>query len=544
MATERTPLVPKGTPETASRFDFGLLMTGLWTLVFIGSLDGTIVATLISTIGSSLESMQLSSWVGTSYLLSLCAFTPLYGRLANIIGRRASVLLAGVLFCGGTILCGFANTMTQLILFRGIAGIGGGGMTVVGSVIMSDSVPLKSRGLYQGFANLLFGLGGAVGGPLGGWLGDTIGWRAAFLCQSPFLVLGLLILYAKVREPASITSAVGTSIAAKLKRIDYAGSASLLLSLGTFLIGMNLKTTSGYEWDDPRVWGLLVVAAIMALLFLLVEFKFAVEPVMPMSLLKQRTPGFVALNNFLLAVLGFSTLFNTPLYFTAALLRSSSNAGAHLIPYSALVATGSLFAGWYMRSTGRYWTLQAFAGLCLVAANFILASWNSGTPEWLLFTTLMPAGFGYAAMLTTTLLALIASVPRDDIPLATGLSYLFRTLGQVLGVALSSALTQTLLAKNLRSRIIGPDADDQIITKILASTAYIRTLSPELQEKATTSWMLALRTVFYCQIVLAVCVFLSTLPIEEHALPDTVGGAPVKQLATLVETDAEAAGSE
>ncbi|KAJ7718948.1 MFS general substrate transporter [Mycena maculata] len=538
MATEQTPLVPKA-PAEASRLDFALLMTGIWSLVFISSLNATIVATLISTIGSSLESMQLSSWIGTAYLLALCAFTPLYGRLANIVGRRPSILFAGTLFGLGTILCGFAQNMTQLIAFRALAGIGGGGMTVVGSVIVSDSVPLKSRGLYQGFANLLFGLGGAIGAPLGGWLGDTIGWRTAFLCQSPFLVFGLYLLYLKVREPAVVLAAAGTSIYAKLKRIDYAGSASLVLALLTFLVGMSFKTTAAYEWEDPHVWAFLTAGVVFACLFVLIELKYAVEPIMPITMLKRRTPGFVALNNFLLSVLSFSTIYNTPLYFTAARLRTSANAGSHLIPNSVCVAIGSLFAGWYMRKTGRYWKLQAFAGLGVVAANVSLASWNANTPEWVLYTTLMPSGFGFATTLTTTLLALIASVPRDDIPLATGVSYLFRTTGQVLGVSLSAALTQTLLARNLRARITGADAAD-IITKILDSTAYIHTLPADLRDKATTSWALALRTVFYCQIVLAVSLFLSLLPIEEHSLPDTVGGMNVKQTTT----DAEAAREE
>ncbi|KAJ7359512.1 MFS general substrate transporter [Mycena albidolilacea] len=504
MATERTPLIPKG-PAEVSNSDFALLMTGIWSLFFIGSLDATIVATLISTIGSSLESMQLSSWIGTAYLLSLCAFTPLYGRLANILGRRPSMLFAGTLFSVGTILCGFAQNMWQLVACRAIAGMGGSGMTVVGSVIMSDSVPLKSRGLYQGFGNLLFGLGGAIGAPLGGWLGDTIGWRAAFLCQSPFLVFGFLLLYLKIREPESVLAATGTNIFTKLKRIDYAGSVSLILALLTFLLGIHFKSTVGYNWDNPRVWGFLTISAVLASLFLLVELKFAAEPVMPITILTRRTPGFVALNNFLIAVLTFSTLYNTPLYFTA---------------------------------TGRYWTFQAISSLFLVAANLILASWNLNTPEWVLYITLAPSGFGFAAVLTTTLLALIASVPREDIPLATGISYLFRTTGQVLGVSLSATLTQSLLVRNLRARIL----DEDIVLKILDSTAYIHTLPADLRHQATTSWALALRTVFYCHIGLAVGIFLSVLPVEEFSLPDTVAAEPMKQTQTgPAERDAERA---
>ncbi|KAJ7237742.1 MFS general substrate transporter [Mycena haematopus] len=534
MATERSPLVPKG-PAEASGWDFALLMTGIWGLVFIGSLDATIVATLISTIGSSMESMQLSSWIGTAYLLSLCAFTPLYGRLANILGRRPSMLFAGTLFGVGTILCGFAQNMWQLVACRAMAGMGGSGLTVVGSVIMSDSVPLKSRGLYQGFGNLLFGLGGAIGAPLGGWLGDTIGWRAAFLYQSPFLAFSLLLLYLKIREPELVLASASTGILPKLKRIDYAGSASLILTLLAFLIGMHFKSTVGYAWDDPRVWVLLTTAAVLASLFVL----FFLQSIFPRLTSLQRTPGFVALNNFLIAVLSFSTLYNTPLYFTAARLRTSADAGAHLIPNSVSVAIGSLLAGWYMRKTGRYWKFQAISSLGLLVANLILASWNPDTPEWVLYITLAPSGFAFAAVLTTTLLALIASVPRDDIPLATGISYLFRTMGQVLGVSLSATLTQMLLARNLRARIL----DEDTVAKILASTAYIHTLPADLQEKATTSWALALRTVFYCQIGLAVSIFLSVLPVEECSLPDTVAADPVKRTAP-VERDAERATNE
>ncbi|KAJ7490932.1 MFS general substrate transporter [Mycena latifolia] len=528
METERTPLIPNATPAEPTRQDFALLMIGIWSLTFISSLDTTIVATLLSTIGSSLESMQLSSWIGTAYLLSLCACTPLYGRLANIIGRRPSILFAGTVFGVGTILCGFARNMSQLIVFRALAGVGGSGMTVLGSVIMSDSVTFRSRGLYQGYTNFVFNFGSAIGSPLGGWLGDTIGWRAAFLYQSPFLIFGLLLLYLKVQEPTLVLEATSGNISAKLKRIDYAGSASLAVALLAFLVGMDLKTTAGYEWQDPRVWGFLTASVIFASSFIAIELKFAVEPVMPMSMLKRRTPAFGVLTNFLLAVLNFSTLYNAPLYFTAARLRTATEAGVHLSPRAACVAIGSLLAGWYIRKTGRYWWLLTIGCLFLLGASLALTSWNADTPEWMLYTTLITSGSGMAATSTTIMLALIVSVPRDDIALVTGLSYLFRTMGQVLGVSLSAALTQTLLARNLRVQIVGPGAADTI-AKILASTEYIHTLPAELQQKAAASWMGALRILFRCQLVLSVALFLSVLPIEEQPLSDTVGGTAVKR---------------
>ncbi|KAJ7482005.1 MFS general substrate transporter [Mycena latifolia] len=521
METERTPLFLKTAPSQPTRLGFALLMIGIWSLAFMSSLDTTIVATLLPTIGSSLESMQLSSWIGTAYLLSLCACTPLYGRLANIVGRRPSILFGGTIFGLGTILCGFAATMPQLIAFRALAGIGGSGITVVGSIIVTDSVPLRSRGLYQAFTYIVFGVGGAIGAPLGGWLGDTVGWRAAFLYQLPFLIFGLFLLYFKVQEPALVLMTPSGNISAKLKRIDFAGPATLALALLTFLVGMDSKTTAAYEWEDPHVWGFLTAGVVFACLFLLIEFKFAVQPVMPITLLKRRTPCCVALNNFLLPILNFSIIYNTPLYFIAARLRTATDAGVHLFPNSVCFSIGSLLAGWYIRRTGRYWWLLALGCLCLIGASLAFASWSADTPEWLLSTTIISWGFGVAAAATTMELALIASVPPDDIPPAIGLLYLFHTMGQVLGVSLPAAITQTLLARNLRARIVGPGAA-HIIAKILASTEYIRTLPADLQQKAAASWLGALHTLFCCQ--LAMVLFLSVLPIEEQPLPDKVEG--------------------
>ncbi|KAL7415709.1 MFS general substrate transporter [Mrakia frigida] len=535
MSTERSPLLAPTTDEAPSppgvvlpktelgekngmsTADFRWLMTGLWTLTFIASLDSTIVATLVSSIGSSFEAMQLSSWIGTSYLLSVCCFTPLYGRLCGIIGRRGASLLAGGLFGAGTICCGLAQSMNQLIAARAFAGMGGGGMAVVGSVIVSDIIPLKQRGLYQGFTNLLFGLGAGVGGPLGGWLADTVGWRVAFLMQSPLLIGSLFILWLKIREPASFTSET-FSHRQKLARIDYLGSLTLVGSIGCLLLGMSLKTTQNAAWGELRVWGLLVASGAFTVLFVIVEIFVAVEPVLPFSMLKQ--------SNFILSFISFSMLYNVPLFFTAVRLSTAGSAGAHLIPNSICIASGSLFAGWYMRHTGRYWKLQTIGALLVIFANVCLSTWSKTSPEWVLYLSMAPSGFGFAVTLTTSLIALISAVDREHIAVATGVSYLFRTAGQVLGVSLSSTLTQSILEKNLKARIVGHKAD-KIIKNILDSTAYIHTLPPDLQEKATDSWALALRTVFFIQIIGAFFMFLSMLPIQEHHLPETVDAKPV-----------------
>ncbi|KAK7045268.1 MFS general substrate transporter [Favolaschia claudopus] len=547
--TENTPLLlhAKGNPSKQGRpQNFTLLILGVWSLIFISSIDQTITATLISAIGSDLQSMQLSSWIGTAYLLSFCGFTPVYGRLANIFGRRPSVIFAGLIFSAGTAGCGMARNMGQLIAARTLAGVGGG-MTVVGSIIVSDSVPLRSRALHQGFAGLLFALGGALGGPIGGWAGDTIGWRAAFLGQVPFLLVGLRFLWMEIREPEylrprysgsgpstpgleAILRANGpdrnfdpslstSTFKAKLLRIDFLGSLSLVLLLLTFLIGMHCKSTLGYAWSNPRVWGLLAASFVSTLSFIYVELYVSPEPMMPLRLLLLRTPGCANLNIFLLSILNFSIIYNVPLYLIAARLRTSTNAGVHLIPLSATIAIGSLFAGWYMRHTGRYWWLQTVACAGELVSCIVLAMWKIDSPEWLLFTTLIPFGIGFSTTTITTILSLISSLPQEEVAVATGMFYLARVMGQVFGVSLSATLTQGLLTINLRQTITGEGANE-IINRVLASTEFIHTLPLEIREQAATGWFKALHVVFICQIALAALCFLSALPIVENELPD------------------------
>lgn len=158
-----------------------VVCTAIWVPVLVASLDSTIVATLVGSVSSSFNKSEQSSWLGTSYLLSVCCFTPIYGRLCDIMGRKYAMLLALTFFSIGTLLCGLATSMEMLIAARALAGAGGGGLTTCTSTILSDIIPLRNRGLYQGLTNIIYGLGSGLGGPVGGVLNDTWGWRNAFL---------------------------------------------------------------------------------------------------------------------------------------------------------------------------------------------------------------------------------------------------------------------------------------------------------------------------------------------------------------------------
>ncbi|CAE6457605.1 unnamed protein product [Rhizoctonia solani] len=505
-----TPSVIKpSTINNPSRADLIWILGGLWSAVFLGALDTTIVATLVSPIGSYFEKSHQASYLGTSYLLSVCCFTPLYGRLSDIMGRKGAMLLALSLFGTGTLLCGMANSMEFLIFARAIAGMGGGGVMTVSSISVTDIIPLKQRGLYQGLANILFGLGSGIGGPVGGWINDTLGWRAAFLIQIPILILSAIVITFKVNIKLPETKQTARQ---KLARIDYAGSFTLVVCVGSLLLGLSLKTSEDLEWSSLTVTGLLCLSAVFAVAFVSVEAKWAPEPVMPLRLLTMRTPLFVALSNFCVSCNAFAMLYNVPLYFSAVRMNSASESGKyletrghslranaqpnsyvglHLLPNAMAVSCGSVFAGWMMRKTGKlYWlTLSSAIGVLLSAS--LISFWNESTHKLHLWLDIIFGGFGMSSLITSTLIALIASVDKKDYAVATGISYLFRTTGQVLG----------------------------IIQSIRHSTAIIPTLEPSLREVAVQSYQRALTAVFTCQVVLAFLLLLCCTPIEENPLP-------------------------
>lgn len=511
---------PAPSSAKVSRSDLAWVLAGLWSAVFLGALDGTIVATLLSPIGSYFNESNRSSYIGTSYLLSVCCFTPLYGRLSDILGRKGAMLLALSLFGSGTLLCGLAPSMDALIAARAVAGMGGGGVMTVSSIAVTDLIPLRQRGLYQGMTNILFGLGAGLGGPLGGWMNDTFGWRSAFLFQMPILAFSVVLVSAKVsiQLPDDVQN---QSVSTKLQRMDFAGSLTLVGAVGGLLLGFSLKSTEELPWTHPIIWGLFLASAVCGVLFVLVESCWAPYPVMPMRLITQRTPLAVSMSNFFASIAAFSMIYNVPLYFSAVRLNSSTDAGMHLLPHSVAISTGSVFAGWIMRRTGKLYGLTLVSCAFGITAAVLVACWNEHTSQFHLWADVVPQGLGMASVITTTLIAMIAGVSKEDLAVATGITYLFRTTGQVLGVSLSGALLQSILTTKLRERIHGPGASE-IIESIRHSTSIIPELSAPLRQAAVESYADALRVVFICQAAMNFLCFLCCLPIQENPLPGTL----------------------
>ncbi|KAI0628852.1 vacuolar amino acid permease [Trametes polyzona] len=525
-----------GPMEISRGTRYGIL-AGIWAATFLSSKLATLVATLLPSISSEFNKAHQASWLGTAYLLATCTFTPLYGRLCNVMGRRGANQLAVFFAALGTAACGFAPNMELLIAARFLGGLGGGGIFTTATIITSDMYTLRNRGLTQGVAAVFNSLGMGLGGPLGGFISDRLGWRWAFLIQLPVFVVSFMLTSVNLRY---VTPGRGKSTKEVLKRIDYGGSAALLVTVLSVLIWLSMRFNEEQPWSSPAVYVPFALAFVFAFVFVYVELRIAPEPILAPFLLRQKIPVLVGVSNFLVATCNFTVMYNFPTWFQTVALTSASEAGAHLIPNGVSVSCGSLFAGWMMHRTGRYRTLNLIFGIFPFVSATLIALMREDSPPIQQWLSILPLGFGNAVVLQTMLIALLAHIPPDAMAVGTGFGQLFRGVGQVGGVAVSSALFQTLLTAELRKRIHRPDAEN-IINQIRHSSTLVAHLEPELQRAARDSYANSLRAVFIFAAVSTLLAYLVRLPIPDQVLdhprprPRSVNELPNPHPATQAE---------
>ncbi|KAG8683431.1 hypothetical protein FRC08_014287 [Ceratobasidium sp. 394] len=385
------------------------------------------VATLISSISSEYNRSNQASWLGTSFLLATCTFTPLYGRLCNVLGRRGANQTAVLFAAVGTLMCGLSNSLEMLIAARFLSGMGGGGIFTTASIITSDMYTMRERSMTQGIASLFNGAGMGLGGPLGGWISDRYGWRWAFLIQVPFFALSFMLTSMNLNY---VTPGRGKSTKEILKRIDYGGCLAMFTGVGGLLFFLSFKYNQEYPWDSAHVVTSLVVMSVSAVAFVFIELKLAFEPMLAPSLLRQKVPVIVGCSNALVAMSNFSMMYFYPMWFETVQLRSAAVAGAHLLPNSASMSLGSLFAGWYMSRTGRYKILTDLFGLFPCAAAILVYMLREDSGEFEQWFSIIPLGFGNAVVLQTTLICLLASIDHSALAVGTGFTQLFRGVGK------------------------------------------------------------------------------------------------------------------
>jgi MFS family permease len=335
------------------------------------------------------------------YFLTLAAFQPVYGKLSDIFGRKQCLLFAYVVFGVGSTCCGLAKNMSQLIAARAFAGIGGGGMTTVVSILLSDVVTLRERGTWQGYINIIYASGSAAGAPLGGLLADSIGWRWAFIAQGPLCVLA----FAAVIFVLDLPKQEHSHWKAKIMKIDFLGASILVTAVFGLLLGLDRGSNVG--WGEPiTIVGLCMTP--LFVVFVLVEKYVASHPFAPFRIILNRSLLACYLCNFFSFGGWLAGLYFIPLYWQATGDLRASQAGLLLVPCIICGVSGSLFGGYYMQKTGRYYWVTAIAYSFLVVGLAIVLMFaglvSKSRPAMVVGTCIV--AFSNGIGVTTTLIGL------------------------------------------------------------------------------------------------------------------------------------------
>ncbi|KAI0739360.1 MFS general substrate transporter [Daedaleopsis nitida] len=482
--------------------------------IFLAAMDTTIITSTYASIGSQFEQLQNTSWIATGYMLSLTSFQPLYGKLSDIFGRKTCLLFAYAVFGLGCLFCGLARNMTELIAARALAGIGGGGMSTMASIILSDVATLRQRGTLQGFANIAWAAGQATGAPLGGFLADTVGWRWAFIMQVPLASLAFLSVGLGLTLPHPSTGDLRT----KLARVDFLGAATLVLSI--FLLLLGLDRGGNISWSDNFTVAALALAIVFFAVFVAVELRWAREPFAPRHIVGDRSLLASYLANLFSNAAAVTLIFHVSLYLQAVQGANAAEVGLVLLPTIFGGVAGSLTTGVIMQTTGKYYLLTIGAYVLMLAGDLLVSLVTGPLVKYTLAgltVGIIANNLGIGSGLTSTLVALIANAGPEDQAIATAVSYLFRSLGSVVGLSVGTALTQDVLRQSLRKRLSGEDVDE-IIKRVRESLDYIGELEPAVRAKVISAYQDGLQSAFWFTVALSAATVVSTFYIKEKPL--------------------------
>ena len=353
------------------------IMSSTYLGIVLAALDGTMVATLTASISASYNSLTLLAWLASSYFIANAVLQPLAGKLTDIYGRRAGLLLSHLFFCAGNLICGFANGEAMVILGRVFAGLGSGGMNGIPLFIASDLVPLRRRGIWQGFNNIWFGLGSGLGGVFGGWMNDSLGWRWAFIVLVPLTAISGTLVGVFVILPAKDLDKAETE--EKWRRIDFPGALALVSAIVILLVGLNAGGNT-VPWFHPLVLVTLPLSAALFFVFVYIEANYAVEPIIPVKLLLNRTVMAACLTNWFFTMSQISLTFYAPIYFQVQGM-SAFDAGIRLIPTSVGAAAGGITCGIIMRAVGKYYVLNLVIQVLFLLPLGLTSTFDLGTPQ-------------------------------------------------------------------------------------------------------------------------------------------------------------------
>lgn len=418
--------------------------------IFLAALDQTIVGTALPRIITDLRGNDLYTWAFTAYLLTATISGPMYGKLSDLFGRRPLFMFGVATFLVGSLLCGLSQEMWQLILFRGIQGLGAGAMFPIALAVIGDLFAPSERGRYQGLFGAVFGLTSIIGPAIGGLLTDTVGWRWVFFVNLPIGAIALIIIW---RTLPAIRQEGAT------RTVDYLGAALFTGALVPILLGLTNKQSG--DWTDPAVGGLLAVGALVGLLFIFVESR-AAEPIVPLHLFRNGSFAISVSAVFLAAFGFFATIVFLPRWFQVVNGSSATESGYQILPLLAGLIISAVTSGQLVSRTGRYKVFTLGALILLAGGLFLLTNLRADTPLPILWGWMFLTGIGVGPSFAVFTLIVQNTVPVKYLGTATSNLTFFQQVGGTVGLALTGTIFGTTLAQELPKQLAAGGVPPQI----------------------------------------------------------------------------------
>ena len=490
-----------------------IVIFGLMSGVLLSALDQTIVATALPTIVGDLGGLNHLSWVVTAYMLASTGTMPLYGKVSDLLGRQRVFQAAIVIFLTGSVLCGLAQTLWQLIAFRFVQGLGAGGLMSVSFTIIGDIVPPRERGRYNGYLTGTFALASVLGPLAGGFFVDHASWRWIFYVNLPIGAIALAVSATVLRLPFPRTN----------RKLDLTGAA-ILVSAVTCLLLATVWGGDEYAWGSAPIIGLYALAAAGTATFIWWEHR-AAEPILPPRLFSNRVVAVSDSLSFLAGAAMFGVIVYIPLFFQGVQGRAATNSGLLLLPMMLALTVGSLVTGRLISRTGRYRQFPIVGGALGIAGLILFSRFQPDTSRLTSSIAMIVVGLGMGVMLPTLTVAVQNAVEPRDLGSGTSSVNFARTLGSTIGVsafgALLNARLATNLAKNVDITTLPPGLTIKTLTR---SPKAIAALPPGIHDAVTRSLSASITTLFLggaglMALAFAVAWLLEELPLRSTSEP-------------------------
>ncbi|MFF8030669.1 MULTISPECIES: MDR family MFS transporter [unclassified Streptomyces] len=492
----------------------GALLLGL----LLAALDQTIVATALPTIVSELGGLAHLSWVVTAYLLASTAATPLWGKLGDQYGRKRLFQTAIVIFLAGSALCGAAQDMSQLIAFRALQGLGGGGLIVLSMAIVGDLVPPRERGRYQGLFGAVFGTTSVLGPLLGGLFTEHLSWRWVFYVNLPVGIVALGVIAAVLHIPRRSVKHV----------IDYLGTF-LIASVATSLVLVASLGGTTWGWGSPGIVGLALLGAALIVAFVAVERR-AAEPVLPPKLFRMRTFTLSAVISFIIGFAMFGAMTYLPTFLQVVQGVTPTMSGVHMLPMVAGMLLSSTGSGQIVSRTGR-WKVFPITGTAVTTLGLLLLHQldaDSSTAEMSAYFFVF--GLGLGLVMQVLVLIVQNAVSYEDLGVATSGATFFRSIGASFGVAIFGTIFAGHLGEKLTDALAGTRLPPGVSADSLeADPRGIAALPPALRPSALDAYADAITDVFLYAVPVALLGFVLAWFLREDRLRASVTAPDVTE---------------